>query len=157
MKKVAPCILAITLLSSCHIYKSYERPEVETTSLYRDTLAATDTLNLGNLPWQEVFRDTTLQTLIQEGLSNNADLQSAYLRVKEAEATLLSSRLAYLPSPNLQPQGTLNTVRQRLALTNFLLLPVGKSTSSATCSTPAEAPGPPSCKAKPTARPCKHN
>lgn len=49
------------LLSSCHIYKSYDRPEdIEISGLYRDTVAGGDTLvsdttNFGNLPWREVF------------------------------------------------------------------------------------------------------
>lgn len=50
-----------------------------------------------------------LQPLIREGLANNTDLGIARLRVKEAEATLLSSRLAYLPSLSLNPQGQLSS------------------------------------------------
>ena len=46
---------ATALLSSCHIYKSYERPQVETSGMYRDTVSVSDTLvsdtaNFGNLP-----------------------------------------------------------------------------------------------------------
>ena len=47
---------ATALLSSCHIYKSYERPEdITTAGLYRDTASvnntlAADTANFGNLP-----------------------------------------------------------------------------------------------------------
>ena len=43
------------------------------------------------------------------GLENNTDLGIARLRVKEAEATLFSSRLAYLPSLNLAPQGEVSS------------------------------------------------
>ena len=50
-----------------------------------------------------------LQPLIREGLANNTDLGITRLRVKEAEATLLSSRLAYLPSLSLNPQGQLSS------------------------------------------------
>lgn len=42
-----------------------------------------------------------------EGLANNTDLGIARLRVEEAEATLFTSRLAYLPSLTLAPQGQL--------------------------------------------------
>ena len=104
-----------TLLNSCHIYKSYDRPdEITTAGIYRDpylpndTLSA-DTANMGNLPWQEVFTDPQLQVLIEHGLENNTDLQTANLRVEEAKAMLLSARLAYLPSLNLAPQGTLTS------------------------------------------------
>ena len=62
---------ATALLSSCHIYKSYERPEVQTAGVYRDTVSVNDTLvsdtvNFGNLPWKEVFRDARLQALIEQ-------------------------------------------------------------------------------------------
>lgn len=102
------CIAA--LLSSCNIYKKYTRPEVDTRGLYRDPIAVNDTLvsdttNMGNLPWDQVFTDPQLQTLIRMGLERNTDLQTAMLRVKEAEASLMTSRLAYFPSLGLSPQG----------------------------------------------------
>lgn len=107
---------ATALLSSCHIYKSYDRPkDIDVSALYRDpssvndTLAVSDTTNMGNLPWQEVFRDEKLQALILQGLESNVDLQSAILRVDEAKAMLMSARLSFLPSLNLAPQGTITT------------------------------------------------
>ena len=77
--------------------------------LYRDPVSVNDTLvsdtaNMGNLPWEEVFTDPLLQKLIRQGLEQNSDLQTAILKVKEAEAGLMSSRLAYLPSLGLSPQ-----------------------------------------------------
>ena len=89
---------ATALLSSCHIYKSYDRPEDITTSgLYRDPIAENDTLvsdttNFGNLPWREVFTDPPLQSLIEAGLKQNTDLLTAAQNVKAAEASLLSAR-----------------------------------------------------------------
>ena len=56
------------------------------------------------LHWSELFTDTRLQSLIRRGLENNNDLNVARLKVVEAEATLMSSRLAYLPSVSLAPQ-----------------------------------------------------
>lgn len=112
-KQLIYMVCATALLSSCHIYKAYDRPEtIETTGIYRDPVSMTDTLvsdttNMGNLPWQEVFRDPKLQALIKEGLANNVDLQAAILRVEEAKVMLTSARLAFLPSINLAPQGTI--------------------------------------------------
>ena len=106
---------ATALLSSCHIYKSYDRPDdITAAGLYRDTTAVNDTLaadtaNFGNLPWREVFTDPQLQTLIEQALANNADLRSAALNVKKAEAALLSARLAYAPMLALSPQGTVSS------------------------------------------------
>ena len=104
MKKIIIPLVAV-LMCSCGIYKSYQRPEVETDGLYGPGVETTDTTTLGNLPWREVFTDPKLQALIEEGLANNTDLQSAQLRVEEAEATLKSARLSFLPSFNLAPQG----------------------------------------------------
>ena len=56
-----------------------------------------------------MFSDPQLQSLIAQALENNTDLQSAQWRVKEAEATLKSARLAYLPSFNFAPQGSISS------------------------------------------------
>lgn len=115
MKKTICLMCAAALLSSCHIYKSYERPEdITAEGLYRDTVAdgdvlASDTANFGNLPWKEVFTDARLQTLIEQALDNNADLRSAALTVKQAQAALMSARLAYAPALSLSPQGTVSS------------------------------------------------
>ena len=65
---------------------------------------------MGNLPWQDIFRDSKLQALIEEGLANNVDMQAAILRVEEAKVLLTSARLAFLPSINFNPQGTITTM-----------------------------------------------
>ena len=107
MKKIVIICLAVAM-TGCGIYKPYTRPEIQTDGLYGDAESA-DTMTLGNLRWQEVFTDPALQSLIEEGLANNTDLQSAQWRVKEAEATLKSARLAYLPSFNFAPQGSISS------------------------------------------------
>ena len=64
-----------------------------------------DTTSIASLSWRELFTDPQLQSLIEHALQGNTDLQSAQWRIKEAEATLSSARLAYLPSFMLTPQG----------------------------------------------------
>ncbi len=106
---------ATALLSSCHIYKSYDRPEdITTAGLYRDTVAGGDTLvadtaNFGNLPWREVFTDPKLQALIEQALTSSPDIRTAALKVKEAQAPLLASKLAFIPALTLSPQGTVSS------------------------------------------------
>ena len=128
MKKIIGLCCATFLLSGCHIYKSYDRPEsIDATGIYRDpvaandTLAANDTTNMGNLSWKEIFRDPKLQMLIEEGLANNVDMQAAILRVKEAKALLTSARLSYLPSLALAPQGSLTSVDKSTPVKNYTL------------------------------------
>ena len=106
MKKIL-IICAAAALTGCGIYKPYTRPEVTTAGLYGSAETA-DTTTLGDIRWQEMFTDTQLQALIALALENNTDLLSAGWRVKEAEATLKSARLAYLPSFNFAPQGSLS-------------------------------------------------
>lgn len=107
MKKLI-IIFAAAAMTGCGIYKPYTRPEVKTDGLYGSAETA-DTTTIGDISWQEMFTDPYLQSLIRQGLENNTDLQSAQWRVKEAEATLKSARLAYLPSFNFAPQGSLSS------------------------------------------------
>ena len=117
-KQIIYMLCATALLSSCHIYKAYDRPDEINASassgLYRDPVAENDTLvgdttNFGNRPWREVFTDPQLQALIETGLERNADLLSAVEQVKAAQASLLSSKLAFIPSLTLSPQGTISS------------------------------------------------
>ena len=97
------------------MYSNYERPErIQTEGLYRDavtgeTLAATDTTSLGNMPWQQVFVEPQLQSLISKALENNADLRTADLAIEQVKAGLRVSRLAYLPSLALGPNGAISS------------------------------------------------
>ena len=107
MEKILIVCLAAAM-TSCGIYKNYQRPDVVTDGLY-GTAETADSTTLGDISWQEMFTDPQLQALIDLALTNNTDLQSAQWRVKEAEATLKSARLAYLPSFNFAPQGTISS------------------------------------------------
>lgn len=115
-KSIIICMVGVAvMMSSCRIYKSYERPDdLVTDGLYRDPLSDTDTLiavageTFGDVPWREVFTDTQLQALIEQALENNADIRSAQLTIEQAQAALTSARLSYLPSLALNPQGTYN-------------------------------------------------
>lgn len=133
MKKQFIYILGCSaLLSSCHIYSNYERPtNLPTDSLYREpstdyAVLAGDTVNFGNMPWQEVFTDPLLQELIQKALDNNTDMRTADLTVQQAEAGLMSSRLAFLPSITFSPQGTLSKI-QHTDLSKTYTLPIQAS------------------------------
>ena len=107
MKKILIICLAAAM-TSCGIYKNYSRPEIQTDGLY-GTAETADTTTIGDISWQEMFSDPCLHTLIGRAMENNTDLQSAQWRVKEAEATLKSARLAYLPSFNFAPQGSISS------------------------------------------------
>lgn len=109
MKKLILLSTTAVLLSSCGIYTKYKPAESVPDNLYGETFIAEDTTSLGNTDWHELFTDPLLQAYIEQGLQNNADYLSAQLRIEEAEATLLSSKLAFLPSFALAPQGTVSS------------------------------------------------
>lgn len=111
MKKLLIICLAAAA-TGCGIYKPYTRPEVTTAGLY-GTAETADTASIGNIRWQQMFTDPALQALVEQGLENNTDLLSAQWRVKEAEATLKSARLAYLPAFNFAPQGAISSFDNR--------------------------------------------
>lgn len=109
MKKIIVLTTATALLSSCGIYTKYQPAETTPDNLYGEEVAVDDTTNFGNVNWQELFTDPQLQALIEQGLQNNTDLRSAQLQIEEAEAALMSAKLAFLPSFALSPQGTISS------------------------------------------------
>ena len=109
MKKLILLSTAAALLSSCGIYTKYKPAESVPDNLYGEEFSTEDTTSLGSMDWHELFTDPQLQAYIEQGLQNNTDYLSAQLRIEEAEATLLSSKLAFLPSFALAPQGTVSS------------------------------------------------
>ena len=123
---------AALLLTSCGLYNKYERPDVDTKGLVRDTVSLTDTLavadttSFGNLPWRSLFTDPQLQTLIQQGLDNYPDILNAALNVHMVNEALKIAKLAFLPSVAISPQGTLSSF-DGAAATKSYSLPVTAS------------------------------
>ena len=122
MKKNIIMLVAISLsLSGCGIYTKYEPAASVPDDLYGGEVVAEDTASLGNMDWQELFTDPHLQSLIEQGLQNNTDYQSAQLRVEEAQATLMSAKLAFLPAFALSPQGTVSSFDTHKATQTYSL------------------------------------
>lgn len=101
---------ALSMLSSCHIYKKFEMPsDTPDTREYAEVSNQTpDSAAFGNLQWQQVFTDPLLQDYIARALANNNDLENARLNVEVARANVLGARLSYLPSVALSAQGNLS-------------------------------------------------
>lgn len=122
MKKSIITWVAIGLsLSSCGIYTKYEPATVVPDDLYGGEVVAEDTASLGNMDWRELFTDPHLQSLIEQGLRANTDYQSAQLRVEEAQAALMSAKLAFLPAFALAPQGTVSSFDTHKATQTYSL------------------------------------
>ena len=122
MKKIIILSAATLVLSSCGIYNKYKPVSEVPEGLYgSETVVSADTANFGNLSWREVFTDSYLQNLIDSALVRNTDMQTAHLRVKEAEASLLTSKLSYLPSLFLAPEGAVSSFDRGKATQTYSL------------------------------------
>lgn len=131
MKKQIMILAAAGLLfGSCGIYTKYKPATEVPENLYgaaADTIPE-DSLNLGlgGMDWHELFTDPQLQALIEQGFRVNTDYLSAQLKIEEAQATLLSSKLAFLPSFALSPEGTVSSFDKQKASQAYSL-PVAAS------------------------------
>lgn len=109
MKRVLYIVTAALLVSSCSVFGKYSRPEISTENIYgkdihEAQIATTDTVTIADICWQEFFKDKHLQRLIEQGLNNNPDMQTAAQRIAAAEATLRSAKLAFIPGFSFNPQ-----------------------------------------------------
>lgn len=109
MKKIIMTITATALLSSCGLYKSYERPtDIKTDGLYNTVITnEQDSLGLAVYSWKEIFTDPNLQILIEKGLEQNTNLNNARLQIEQAEAVLKAAKWAFIPGFAFAPQGSL--------------------------------------------------
>lgn len=109
MKKIIMTITATALLSSCGLYKSYERPtDIKTDGLYNTVITnEQDSLGLAVYSWKEIFTDPNLQILIEKGLEQNTNLNNARLQIEQSEAVLKAAKWAFIPGFAFAPQGSL--------------------------------------------------
>lgn len=102
---------ACLMLSGCGLYKKYEKTVEDPANPFGESQYvkehASDT-SIAQMSWREFFPDAPLQALIEQALANNTDLAAARINVEKSQTSLKASRLAYLPSLYLAPQGTLS-------------------------------------------------
>lgn len=84
------------LIASCQVTRKYQQPTAPPSAQYR-AQPATDSSTIATIPWRSFFADTTLQSLIQEGIDNNPDLKIAYQRMLISQTYLWKSKQAFLP------------------------------------------------------------
>lgn len=108
IKLIYICIsgLFVFFMAGCGVTKPRKYPEITAeTELFRD-LPSGDSASIADLPWRSLFTDRHLQELIDEGLTSNADIQTAIARMKAAKANLRQSKAALLPSLGLNADAT---------------------------------------------------
>lgn len=95
----ALCFLTLALFGGCAVGPNYKRPVIESPASFRSDNDATNR-PYAELTWWEVYRDNTLQALIQEALTNNYDLRIAMARVEQARALATQARSQFVPGVN---------------------------------------------------------
>ena len=109
-KQIFIIAIAAFGLTSCGVYKSYERPDdLQTDGLYGSVQTGNDTQGTGAMHWRQFFTDATLQELIGKALAQNTNMRQVDLQIQEAQAYLKCSKLAYIPSLVFTPQGQLSS------------------------------------------------
>lgn len=108
-------IIVCTIIQSCKVTKPYVQPAgAAGADLFRKAVS-TDTNNIADIPWQKLFSDTSLRSLVQQGISNNLDLSIAIARIKAAAANVRQSSMALYPSLNANAAAAF----QRVPATQF--------------------------------------
>lgn len=99
---------SLLFLSSCGVYKNYERPsDISVEGIY-GPFQSGDSLGMGDLSWREIFTDPQLQQLIEKTLAQNSNMRQADLRIQEAQNNLKAAKWAFLPSVSIAPQGSVS-------------------------------------------------
>ena len=100
-------LIAFLAVSSCGLYKKYERQELPfVDSLYRRmNVGPSDTVSTASVSWDKMFTDPILQEWIRLGLEHNTDMNVAMLKVEESQAHLLAARRALLPGVSFSASG----------------------------------------------------
>ncbi|MGC4057979.1 MAG: efflux transporter outer membrane subunit [Chitinophagaceae bacterium] len=106
IKGISAAFVFLTLLGSCDVLHHYKRPaDLQAEHLFRGHNDQ-DSSGIAEMPWRELFTDSRLRQLIEEGLQRNYDLKIAVARMESAAASVQQSTLALLPSLSANAQMT---------------------------------------------------
>jgi outer membrane protein, multidrug efflux system len=106
-KQYSIFLLLAILISSCRVGKDYQRPELELPNQF-NAVSFSDTSSIADIEWKKFFTDTTLQGLIEKGISHNHDLLLAMKRIEIAQQQVNQAKALHYPELNLQVSGQIN-------------------------------------------------
>lgn len=105
-RKIVIALFALLLIVSSCVTTRYERPDdVKSIELYRDN-ASEDTTSMADVAWDKLFSDPQLRSLIEKGLAQNLNLKQAVERINASQAYLKQSKMAFLPTLQLDITST---------------------------------------------------
>jgi NodT family efflux transporter outer membrane factor (OMF) lipoprotein len=110
IKRITFSVAILAAVSSCMARKEYERPKnVVDEKLFRTDMLPSDSTNMADVSWKEIFTDPILQGHISKALENNLDIRIALQSITSAEAYLKQSKAAYEPTLTVGPGYTFQT------------------------------------------------
>ncbi|SDR12283.1 efflux transporter, outer membrane factor (OMF) lipoprotein, NodT family [Chryseobacterium soldanellicola] len=110
IKGITFSVAILAAVSSCMTRKEYERPKnVVDEKLFRTDMLPSDSTNIANVSWKQIFTDPILQGHINKALENNLDIRIALQSITSAEAYLKQSKAAYEPTVTVGPGYTFQT------------------------------------------------
>lgn len=103
------------LLTSCSMGDDYTRPNIEMPDHWLHKLDKHSYHNnlYGHFSydqWWHLFKDDTLNQIVEEGLQANQDLQIAFHRIEAAQASAQAAGLAFFPTINAQETSQRNQI-----------------------------------------------
>ena len=113
-------LLVFMGLSSCSIQKDYVAPEVDSISTYNNSISK-DSISFGNESWWKIFNDTTLTSLIKEGLNNNLTLKNTVSLIKQSQLQLEIADTQLYPTVNYGATGSLSKNSLQSATTQSVI------------------------------------
>lgn len=104
--KISVILAAMLMVTACGIFGKYSPQTTVDENLYGHdamTSSSMDQPSIGEMSWRDFFTDVNLKNLIDTALCRNTDLVNARMMVEEANASLVSAKLGYLPSLSFSP------------------------------------------------------
>lgn len=99
-QSISAVVVLCCVLSGCAVGPDYVRPDLTVPAAWRSQDAIDS--SIAGMPYQELYGDVELQTMIREAIDSNLDVRRAFARIKEATAQLTFSKADLYPSLGLQ-------------------------------------------------------
>lgn len=96
---IYPLTLYALLMLGCRLHQPLVLPQPR--QLPESFNNASDTTGIGNIPWQQFYKDPYLRNLIDSALRYNYELQTAGEQVKISGAVLMAAKHAWLPAASI--------------------------------------------------------
>src|SRR5262249_14008774 len=104
MRKLLVAVLLPSLAAGCAVGPNYKRPDLSVPEKARGQVGPAEAASLADQPWWEIFKDSTLQQLVDEALKTGYDVRLAAARVEEARAVAGIARSDFYPQINYSAQ-----------------------------------------------------